>query len=256
MFSPEAYASEIITWIKNYFAETKGKTAVIGISGGKDSAVCAALCKEALGKDNVLGVLMPNGEQADIQDSIDVCEHLGIRYRTCNIAEVYKAIVEQASIDPFGNVAGEPLQPSQRTLINIAPRLRMTLLYAIAQSEDEGRVCCCSNLLEALLGWGTLWGDTVGDFAPLRNFTVSQVVAMGLALELPRRIVCKTPADGLTGKSDEENLGLRYDDVEHFIGDEASEMPYSMVERIAGSAFKRDLLAGIPAPKGASEGVP
>ena len=195
-----------INGIKEYFKNTDGKTAVIGISGGKDSSVAAALCVNALGKENVIGILMPNKQQSDIDDSIKLCEHLKIKYFTMDIFNAYNAI--------FTNLTNNSIGPSEQAKINLQPRLRMTTLYAVAQSYEGGRVINTTNMCEAFVGYGTLWGDTVGDFAPLINLVISEIKMIGRDLGLPTELVVKTPTDGLSGKSDEEKLGVTYDEIE------------------------------------------
>jgi NAD+ synthase len=211
-----------IDYIKNFFEETNGKVAVIGISGGKDSTVAAALCVQALGKENVFGVLMPNGltsETAyqDLDDGKRVCEFLGIKYYIFDIHNAYFDILNkvenlvycQNSKDVESNV-------SKQSKINLAPRIRMSTLYAIAQTVN-GRVINTTNACERAVGYGTLFGDTVGDLALLKNLTVSEIYEIGDALGLPYDLVHKTPADGLTGKSDEEVLGVSYEDIEKYL---------------------------------------
>lgn len=196
-----------INWMRGYFNNSHGDNAVVGISGGKDSTVVAALCVEALGRDFVYGVMMPNGEQKDIRDSERVCDFLGIKSCRMNIDSMYRSTLWQ-----LRNNAG--LETTQQAEINIAPRLRMMMLYAFAQSLPNARVANTSNLDESLMGYSTLWGDSVGDFAPLKNLHVSQIVEMGLDLGLPEDLVRKVPSDGLTGSTDEEALGFSYSDVE------------------------------------------
>lgn len=203
-----------IDYIKRFFKESKGEKAIIGISGGKDSTVAAALCVEALGKENVIGVMLPLGTQKDIEDSQRVCEFLGIGGYTVNIERPFNALVSMiasAHIPEF-NTKG----PSQQTIINLAPRLRMSTLYAIAQTVN-GRVINTTNACERFVGYGTLFGDTVGDLALLKNLTVSEIYEIGDALGLPHDLVHKTPADGLTGKSDEDVLGVFYSEIETFM---------------------------------------
>lgn len=195
-----------INEIKNYFKNTNGKIAIIGISGGKDSSVAAAMCVNALGKENVIGILMPNKQQSDINDSIKLCEHLKIKYFNMDIFNSYNAI--------FTNLTNNGIEPSEQTKINLQPRIRMTTLYAVAQSFDGGRVINTTNMCEAFVGYGTLWGDTVGDFAPLKNLVISEIKMIGRDLGLPIELIVKTPTDGLSGKSDEEKLGVTYDEIE------------------------------------------
>lgn len=198
--------NQCVDWIKNWFENESGgaKGVIIGISGGKDSTVVAGLCVKALGKDKVLGVLMPNGEQSDIDDSIEICEYLGIEYKTVNINDMYA--------DFLTNLRLAGVQTSDHTRTNIPPRIRMTTLYAIGQ-ELGYRVVGTGNASEAYVGYFTKWGDGACDFNPIGNLTTEQVVAIGDELGLPYDLVHKTPADGLCGKTDEDNLGYSYADV-------------------------------------------
>ena len=209
-FNVEKATEGIIKWIQNWF-ETNGKgcNAVIGISGGKDSTVCAGLLVKALGKDRVIGVLMPNGEQADITDSYKVVNFLDIKYYTINIQEAYNSILKYMNFHDGLNV-------SKQTEENLPPRLRMSTLYAVSQSVN-GRVCNTCNLSEDWVGYSTRYGDSVGDFSPLSNYTVTEVKEIGHYLGLPSELVDKTPIDGLCGKSDEENLGFTYTELDQYI---------------------------------------
>ena len=210
MFDALKTRAEIVEWIKLWFAD-KGENskAVIGISGGKDSTVAAALCAEALGPDRVIGVMMPNGVQEDIDDAIEVCKSLKIQNVTVNIAGNVTAI--ERAIEKSGLTYGDGAR------INTPPRSRMTVLYVIAASVN-GYVVNTSNKCEAFIGYCTKWGDNVGDLAPLAELMVSEVVAIGKTYEeIPVRLIEKVPADGLSGMSDEEKLGFSYDDVEDFM---------------------------------------
>lgn len=199
---------DVIAWIRNWFMENgKGCTAVIGISGGKDSSVVAALCVEALGRDRVLGVLMPNGEQSDIDYAHRLVAHLGIESYTVNIRAAYEGLLSSLP---------DSLTPSRQTLINLPPRLRMATLYAISQSRN-GRVANTCNLSENWGGYSTRYGDDAGDFSPLGKLTVTEVVALGEELGLPTELVHKAPSDGLTGKTDEDNLGFSYAVLDRYI---------------------------------------
>lgn len=202
---------QCVEWIRAWMDQNGGKTAVLGISGGKDSTVTAALCCRALGAGNVVGVMMPNGEQKDIADSYKVCELLGIRMHVVDISKAYQSLLDRVS---FSAADGTRLIPSKQTRINLAPRLRMATLYALAQSLEGGRVVNTSNRDEALVGYCTLWGDDVGDFSPLGMLHVSQVIDIGRDLGVPEELLVKPPSDGLTGKTDEEALGFSYADVE------------------------------------------
>jgi NAD+ synthase len=182
---------------------------VLGISGGKDSSVCAALCVEALGRDRVIGVTMPNGVQPDIADSIKLINHLGIKRYDVNIGTAFQALMAEVEAK-LGHEA------SSQTRINMAPRLRMTALYAISQSNN-GRVVNTCNLSEDWVGYSTRYGDAAGDFSPLGGLTVQEVVAIGKVLGLPVDLVEKTPSDGLCGKTDEDNLGFTYAVLDKYI---------------------------------------
>ena len=208
MFDVKKVKNDCINWIREWFDKNgDGCNAVIGISGGKDSSVVAALCVEALGKDRVIGVLMPNGEQSDFQDAIDLVEYLQIKNYTVNIKE---------TVESINNSLPDELDITNQTIINIPPRVRMTTLYAISQSLN-GRVANTCNLSEDWVGYSTRYGDSVGDFSPLSNLTVTEVKALGRELNLPEHLIHKVPADGLTGKTDEDILGFSYEVLDRYI---------------------------------------
>ena len=217
-FNAETTKNELVSWLRDWFEENGPDCkAVIGISGGKDSSVCAALCAEALGKDRVFGVLMPNGVQNDIEDSRKLVSHLGIDSFTIDISYAYDAIMT--------GMFSDYLIPSEQTRINLPPRIRMTTLYAVSQSVN-GRVINTCNLSEEYVGYSTRWGDSVGDVSPLANLTVAEVKAIGHALWLPPELVEKTPSDGLCGKSDEDKLGFPYEALDKYIRTGECEEPY------------------------------
>lgn len=201
--------NECVQWIRDWFAANGPKcNAVVGISGGKDSTVVAGLLAEALGPGRVIGVLMPNGFQSDLNDAIKVCEHLNIKGTIVNI--------ECINDDFLNIISGLEIISSEQTKINLPPRIRMSMLYAISQSVN-GRVANTCNLSEDYVGYSTRWGDAVGDFAPLGGLLTDEVVAIGDALGLPHDLVHKTPSDGLCGKTDEDNLGFTYDQLNSYI---------------------------------------
>ena len=201
--------NEIVEWIRQWFdANGKGCNAVLGISGGKDSSVVAALCAEALGADRVVGVLMPNGEQFDIDVSRALVKHLGIRSVVINIHDAYQGMMAQLE-------AALP-EISTQSVQNLPPRLRMSAVYAVSQSVN-GRVANTCNLSEDWVGYATRYGDSVGDFSPLSHLTVQEVKAVGRALGLPDMFVEKPPIDGLCGKTDEDNLGFSYATLDRYI---------------------------------------
>ncbi len=208
MFDALKVKNECVNWIREFF-EKNGPdcNAVIGISGGKDSSVAAALCVEALGRDRVIGVLMPRGEQADIDCSIKLVNHLKIKNYTVNIGETFNALI---------NALPSDMPLSDQTLTNIAPRIRMTALYAVSQSNN-GRVVNTCNLSEDWVGYSTRYGDSVGDFSPMSHLTVSEVKEIGYLLGVPKDLVDKTPIDGLCDKTDEDNLGFTYAVLDKYI---------------------------------------
>ena len=209
MFDAEKVKNDIVKWIQDWFEiNGKGCKAVIGISGGKDSSVVAALCVEALGKENVVGVMMPRGEQFDIDVSRALISHLGISGITVNVEDACNAIEEQVK-SQFGDI-------SVQTRTNIPPRIRMTMLYAVCQTVG-GRVANTCNLSEDYVGYNTVFGDNAGDFSPLSKLTVQEVKAVGRALGLPSMFVDKVPIDGLQGKTDEDNLGFTYAALDKYI---------------------------------------
>ena len=210
MFDALKVKDACVQWLRDWCEENgPGCNAVLGISGGKDSSVCAALCVEALGRDRVIGVTMPNGVQPDIADSIKLINHLGIKRYDINIGSAFQALMAEVE-----EKLGAPA--SAQTRINMAPRLRMTAVYAVSQSNN-GRVVNTCNLSEDWVGYSTRWGDAAGDFSPLGGLTVQEVVAVGKVLGLPTDLVEKTPSDGLCGKTDEDNLGFTYAVLDKYI---------------------------------------
>jgi len=208
MFNAEKIKNECVAWIRDFF-EKNGKdcSAVVGISGGKDSSVAAALCVEALGKDRVIGVLMPQGEQHDIDMAYMLVDHLGIRRYEVNIKNAVDALTKALPAE---------LELTAQSRQNLPPRIRMSTLYAVSQSCN-GRVCNTCNLSEDWVGYSTRYGDSVGDFSPMSFLTVTEVKEIGRVLGLPDALVDKTPIDGLCGKSDEENLGFTYAELDVYI---------------------------------------
>lgn len=218
MFNAKKVKDELVQWIRDWFAKNgPGCNAVVGISGGKDSTVVAALCCEALGKDRVIGVMMPDGDQDDIDVSYKIIKYLGIKSIEVNIGSAATSVIcsimrGMAMNRDFPNYTG----PSDQTLTNLPPRIRMATLYAISQSLN-GRVSNNCNLSEDYVGYSTRWGDGVGDFAPLANLTVTEVKAIGYELGLPAEFIEKVPSDGLCGKTDEDNLGFTYEVLDRYI---------------------------------------
>ncbi len=208
MFNAEKIKNECVEWIRKFFEENgPGCNAVIGISGGKDSSVAAALCVEALGKERVIGVLMPCGEQHDIDMAYMLVNHLDIKHFVINVKD---------AVEGLKNSLSSALELSVQTHTNIPPRVRMTTLYAVSQSCN-GRVVNTCNLSEDYVGYSTRYGDAAGDFSPLCKLTVQEVKEIGRALNLPDVLVDKVPIDGLCGKTDEDNLGFTYAELDRYI---------------------------------------
>lgn len=206
MFDAVKVKDECVQWIRDFFKENGPDcNAVIGISGGKDSSIAAALCVEALGKDRVIGVLMPCGEQHDIDMAYMLVNHLDIKHYVVNIKDAIE-----------GLKGSMPLELSTQSLTNMPPRIRMTTLYAVSQSCN-GRVVNTCNLSEDWVGYSTRYGDAAGDFSPLCNLTVQEVKEIGRLLNLPDVLVDKVPIDGLCGKTDEDNLGFTYAELDRYI---------------------------------------
>lgn len=235
-FEPKKAIKSIKNWLENYSNETGLQKVVLGISGGKDSTVVAKLCADVLGADNVNGIMLPNGTQKDINDSIRVTQILGIKSETINIMEAFDALCN--SIPEISKLGAE----------NVAPRIRMTVLYAYAASHGC-RVAGTGNLSEKLLGYFTKWGDGAHDFNLIGNYTSLEVMRIGEELGLPIELVYKTPSDGLSGLSDEEKLGVTYADVHKFIRCDAKGLDsktFDKIVKIAKSAEHK--IKPIPSP--------
>ena len=253
MKDSKSIKDQAIEWVKDYFAKNGNENtkAIIGISGGKDSSTVAALCCAALGKDRVIGVMMPNGIQSDIEDSKKLCAFLGIKNYTVNIEDAYQGL--SASILESVNGVGEEtslnskivqLTPQYKT--NTPSRLRMATLYGIAALDGNARISCNGNLSERLAGYFTIWGDGAGDFAPLANLFVDEVVQLGKDLGLPPELCDKAPSDGMSGKTDEDNLGFTYDELKAVATGKTDGIPAEKVQiiqkRINALDFKKKLL--------------
>ena len=204
--------NKCVEWIRDFFEENgKGCNAIVGISGGKDSSIVAALCVEALGKDRVFGVLMPNGLQSDIDCSYSLCKHLGINFALISIGHTINTL----KYDILGAFDSND-SLSEQAEINLPARIRMSTLYAVSQSMN-GRVANTCNLSEDWVGYSTRYGDAAGDFSPLSNLTVTEIRQIGRVLGLPNDLIDKVPTDGLCGKTDEDNLGFTYDVLDKYI---------------------------------------
>lgn len=233
-FNAVEHKDRIVQWIRDWFEENgKDCWAVIGISGGKDSSVAAALCVEALGRERVFGVLMPCSYQSDIDASYKLCNYLNIRRREIDIFSMAEDFVN--------SLTRNGLYPTEQAEINLLPRIRMTTLYFVSQSIG-GRVVCTDNLSESYIGYSTRWGDNIGDFAPLANYTASEVVAIGEALGLPYDLTHKTPSDGLCGQTDEDRFGFTYEQLDTYIRTgkcDNSEVELSIITKRENNRFKR-----------------
>jgi len=226
----------VVNWIRDWFSKNgQNCNAVVGISGGKDSSVVAALCVEALGKDRVIGVLMPCGVQHDIDMAKLLVSHLGIKSYEINIKDTRDAIIKELE---------DKVEISEMTKINLSPRLRMSTLYALSQSVN-GRVANTCNLSEDYVGYSTRYGDSVGDFSPLSRFTVQEVKEIGRILGLPDVLVDKVPIDGLCSKTDEDNLGFTYAVLDKYIRTgicEDKEIKEKIDKKHKANLFKLELM--------------
>lgn len=236
MFDALTIKNECVAWIRRFFEENgQGCNAVLGISGGKDSSIAAALCVEALGKERVIGVLMPQGEQHDIDMAYKLVDHLGIRRYEVNIRDAVESVLKNIP---------DQVAITEQAKQNLPPRIRMATLYAVSQSCN-GRVCNTCNLSEDWVGYSTRYGDSVGDFSPLSHLTVTEVKEIGYLLGLPKELVDKTPIDGLCGKTDEDNLGFTYAELDVYIrtGEIADPVKKTMIDRKhAANLFKLQLM--------------
>lgn len=206
MFDAQKVKNNCVNWIREFFENNgKGCNAVVGISGGKDSSIVAALCVEALGADRVIGVLMPCGEQPDIDMAKLLVNHLGIKHYIINIKDAVDSLTKEM-----------PFELSTQSVQNLKPRIRMSTLYAVSQSHN-GRVANTCNLSEDYVGYSTRYGDSAGDFSPCSNITVEEMKQIGAVLGLPEELINKVPSDGLCGKSDEDNLGFTYAELDRYI---------------------------------------
>ena len=234
MFNAEKVKNECVQWIRDFFENNgKGCNAVVGISGGKDSSIVAALCVEALGKDRVIGVLMPCGEQADIDMAKLLVETLGIRHYIVNIKDAVDGVINAV-----------PFALSEQSRVNLPPRIRMSTLYAVSQSHN-GRVANTCNLSEDWVGYSTRYGDSVGDFSPCSHLTVQEMKAIGRLIGLPDALIDKAPSDGLCGKTDEDNLGFTYAELDRYIREgviESEEHKALIDRRHAINLFKLQLM--------------
>lgn len=236
---------DLVLWIQNMMEKTGGNKAILGISGGKDSSITAALCKEALGSENIIGVIMPDGVQEDISFAYGICEELNI---TCIKLPINTITSEFLQLIDHKN-QGIIQDISEDSKINLPARVRMTLLYALSQSIPASRVVNTGNLSENWIGYTTLYGDNTGAFAPLGNLTSHEVIQIGRFLGLPEKYLIKPAADGLTGETDEDVLGFSYETLNKYIrqGILPEESIKEKIDQMhEKSRFKFDLIPTFP----------
>lgn len=221
-FNAAEQKDKVIQWIRDWFDKNgKGCNVIIGMSGGKDSTVVAALCAEALGGDRVFGFILPDGPMADYPIAVDICNWMqgqyGFHWGEVNISRAVTGVLEEIVNGdiPYTNENGE-FELSNDTYINLPARIRMATLYALGQSM-KGRVANTCNLSEDYVGYATKYGDAAGDFAPIKSFTTEEVIAIGRELGIPEEYLIKVPTDGLCGKTDEEKLGFTYPVLNRYI---------------------------------------
>lgn len=258
-YQPERRANwetveKIVKQWRQWAIDTNTTKMIVGISGGKDSTVAAALAADVFGANNVWGIMMPNGVQSDIDDAIAVVNLLGINSMTVNIEPAVKAIsnsiITQMHKENFnGNV--DTL--SEQTKINLPARVRMTTLYAIGQTLGA-KVICTDNASESYIGYSTMFGDNAGAYAPLKGLYATEVMELARYLYIPRKLSHKTPSDGLCGKTDEDNLGFTYYDLDSYLFDKEKGMEYLPLKTIIKieqmherNRFKTEVL-DIPGP--------
>lgn len=243
----------IIRFIQEYFTENGNPNtkAVIGISGGKDSTIAAALLVRALGPDRVIGVLMPESVQTDIDDSRKVCKILGIKSYEIDIGPTCEKLYKNFQDDTYGELM---VNTQMRT--NTPARIRMATLYMVAAAVG-GRVCNTGNASEAFIGYTTKYGDLAGDFALFTELTVREIYAIGdYLLELPDELVHKAPTDGMSGKTDEDNTGIPYNAIDDFLL-EGKHPSMEVYEKMI-SAYKRNIhkqCINLPHPYRTSRGL-
>ncbi len=257
---PVKTKDEIVEWIRDYMAQNGPNCdIVVGISGGKDSSVTAALCVAALGKDRVVGVMMPDGVQSDIADSQEIVSLLGIRNLTVNIHEGVQGLCGAINTSLETGALDGVTALSRDSMINLPARIRMTTLYAVAQAlPNGGRVVNTCNASEDYIGYSTKFGDAAGDFSPLAHLLVHEVIQVGELLGLPERLTRKAPSDGLSGLTDEDKIGFTYATLDHYVltgecPDEATKAKIDRMHRL--NLHKLQLMPSYQLPEEAHEAV-
>lgn len=204
---------DLILWIRKIMKGIGGTKVILGVSGGKDSSIAAAICKEALGGNNVIGVIMPDGVQQDISFAFGICEELNIQCVNMPIGSITSEFMQVISKGKARNIE----EISANTKLNLPPRVRMTLLYGLSQSIPGSRVINTGNLSEKWIGYTTVYGNNTGAFAPLGSLTSDEVIELGRVLGISEKYIIKPPADGLTGSTDEDVLGFSYETLNKYI---------------------------------------
>lgn len=241
-FNVDKVTRDLIQWTRDWFDKNgKDSVAVLGISGGKDSTIAAKIMVEALGENRVIGVMLPRGEQHDQNIAREVCEYLNIQHYDWNIKEIFDVFVNTYTTSIKGPV-------TEQSMTNLAPRIRMTALRFVAQCKN-GRLINTSNLSEDWVGYATIDGDSAGDMSLFSMLTVQEVKAIGHYLGIPEKFVEKIPEDGLVGKSDEDNLGVSYSNIDAYIrsSSEISVEARDIIERkFKANEFKLKATSGMP----------
>ena len=230
-----------ILWIKDYVEKSHANGVVLGLSGGKDSAVVLAMAVKALGSDKIIAVSMPcHSISADYEDAKAVAEKFNVKFITVDLTRSYNEF--ESSVNSVIEEVGVS-ELSVEAKVNVKPRLRMLTLYSIAQSMGC-LVIGTGNLCEAMVGYTTKWGDSASDFNPLANFTVSEVFKMGEFLDVPEQILKRAPSDGLGGQTDEEKMGIKYSQIEEMIetGNTDEVAKEEILKRFNASKHKRSLV--------------
>lgn len=252
MIDAEKATEGIIAWLQEQFRTSGGKYAVIGISGGKDSTVVAALCARALGKENVIGIILPNQRMKGMKTAFEIASLYCGKWTVYSIGPAYHHFTSWAGYNErtpkmerdiqwmrtydFSLKEMEGYNPdlhvSDAAVTNLPARLRMCALYFVAQCVEHGRVINTSNLSERYVGYSTRYGDSVGDFSPLGNFTATEVLEIGKYLGVPQKYLDIPPSDGLSGLTDEENLGFTYSNLDGYIRHDGTEVPEEIRKKI------------------------
>lgn len=243
-FDARASLKSLKEWVHNFVTNAGKQNVVIGISGGKDSTICAALLAKTLGPKHVFGVLMPNGVQSDIDDAERVIAITKINRIYMPITDAYNAMSKSLEA---ADAKGISDLPGYKT--NCPSRLRMVVLYSLA-TKYNALVCNTGNFDEEYVGYTTIYGDDAGDFSPFGKLTISEEREIGLKLGLPKELVFKTPSDGMSGCSDEDKLGVKYSDIEALIYAQNAliysgltlEVGEKLIKLRNGSKFKRNLI--------------